>query len=176
MAAVTICSDFGAQENKLSHCLHCFPNYLPRSDGTGCHYLSLWMLSFKPAFSLSSFTVINRFFSSSSLSAIRVVSSAYLRLLIFLPVILIPACVSSSPAFHRIYSTYKLNKQGDNTQPWCTPFPIWNQSVVPCPVLTVASWPAYKFLKRQVKWSGIPTSLRILVCCEPHSQRPSCNQ
>ena len=43
-----------------------------------------WMLSFKPTFSLSSFTFIKRLFSSSSLSAIRVVSSAYLRLLIFL--------------------------------------------------------------------------------------------
>ena len=32
-----------------------------------------------------------------------------------------------------MYSAYKLNKQGDNIQPWCTPFPIWNQSVVPCP-------------------------------------------
>ena len=42
-----------------------------------------------------------------------------------------------------MYSAYKLNKQGDNIQPWRTPFPIWNQSVVPCPVLTVASWPAY---------------------------------
>ena len=42
-----------------------------------------WMLSFKAVFSLSSFTFIKRFFSSSSLSAIRVVSSAYLRLLIF---------------------------------------------------------------------------------------------
>ena len=40
-----------------------------------------WMLSFKPTFSLSSFTFIKRLFSSSSLSAIRVVSSAYLRLL-----------------------------------------------------------------------------------------------
>ena len=40
-------------------------------------------------------------------------------------------------------------------------YPIWNQSVVPCPVLTTASWPAYRFLKRQVRWSGIPTSLRI---------------
>ena len=39
-------------------------------------------------------------------------------------------------------------------------FPIWNQSV-PCPVLTVASWPAYWFLRRQVRWSGIPISLRI---------------
>ena len=46
-------------------------------------------------------------------------------------------------------------------QPWCTPFPIWSQSVVPCPVLTIASWPAYTFLKRQVKWSGIPISFRI---------------
>ena len=52
------------------------------------------MLSFKPTFSLSSFTFVKRLFSSSSLSAIRVVSSAYLRLLIFLPVILIPACAS----------------------------------------------------------------------------------
>ena len=85
-----------------------------------------WMLNFKPVFSLSSFTFINRPFSSSSLSAIRVVSSAYLRLLIFFPAILILACASSSPAFHNMYSTYKLNKQGDNIQPWHTPFPIWN--------------------------------------------------
>ena len=55
-----------------------------------------------------------------------------------------------------MYSAYKLNKQGDNIQPWRTPFPFWNQSVVPCPFLTVASWPAYRFLKRQVRWSGIP--------------------
>ena len=104
--------------------------------------LIFWMLSFKPAFSLSSFTFIKRLFSSS-LSAIRVVSSVYLRLLIFLPAILIPAFASSSPAFHMMYSAHKLNKQGDNIQPWRTPFPIcWNQSVVPCPVITVASWPA----------------------------------
>ena len=100
-----------------------------------------WMLSFKPTFSLSSFTFIKSFFSSS-LSAVRVVSSAYLRLLIFLPAIWIPACASSSPAFYMMYSAYKLNKQDDNIQPWCTPFPIWNQSVVPCSVLTVAVWSA----------------------------------
>ena len=96
-----------------------------------------WMLSFKPTFSLSSFTFIKRIFSSSSLSAIRVVSSVYLWLLIFLLVILLPVCDSTSPAFLMMYSAYKLNKQGDNIQPWRTPFPIWNQSVVPCPVLTV---------------------------------------
>ena len=134
MAAVTICSDFGAQKNKVSHCFHCFPIYLPWSDGTRCHDLSFLKLSFKPTFSLSSFTFIKRLFSSSSLSAIRVVSSIYLRLLIFLLAVLVPACASSSPAFLVMYSAYKLNKQGDKIQPQRTPFPIWNQSVVPCPV------------------------------------------
>ena len=42
------------------------------------------------------------------------------------------------------------------------PFPILNQSIFPCPVLTVASWPAYRFLRRQIRWSGILISLRIL--------------
>ena len=63
-----------------------------------------WMLSFKLAFSLSSFTLIKRLFSSSSLSVVRVVLSAYLRLLIFLLEVLIPACESSSPAFCMVYS------------------------------------------------------------------------
>ena len=92
MAAVTICSDFGVQENEVCHHFHCFPIYFQWSDGTGFHevmgldamILDFWMLSFKPEFSLSSVTFIKRLFSSSSLSAIRVVSSAYLRLLIFL--------------------------------------------------------------------------------------------
>ena len=82
----------------------------------------------------------------------------YLRLLIFLPAILIPTCASSSPAFHMMYSTYKLDKQGDNIQPWRTLFSIWNQSVVSCPVLTVATWPAYWFPRKQVRWSGISIS------------------
>src|SRR5574340_1061347 len=78
------------------------------------------MLSFKPAFSLSYFTFIKRLFSSSSLSAIRAVLSTYLRLLIFLPAILIPACASSSLAFRMMYSAYKLNKQGDSIQQFGT--------------------------------------------------------
>ena len=64
----------------------------------------------------------------------------------------------SSLAFRMMYSAYKLNKQGDKIQSLCIPFPIWNQFVVPCPVLIVASWPAYRFLKRQIRWSGIPIS------------------
>ena len=75
------------------------------------------MLSFKPAFTLSSFTFIKRLFSSFLLSAIRVLSSAYLRLFIFLLAILIPAYDSSSLAFHIMYSAYKLNKQSDRVQP-----------------------------------------------------------
>ena len=49
--------------------------------------------------------------------------------------ILIPACPSSSPAFHMMCSVYKLNNQGDNIQPWWTPFQILNESIVPCLVL-----------------------------------------
>ena len=133
--------------------------------------LVFWMLSFKPAFSLSSFTLIERFFSSPLLSAVRMVSSAYMRLLIFLLAILTPACDSSSPACHMIYSAYKLNKQGDNIQSCLTPFPVWNQSVVTSPVLTVASCPTYRFFRRQVRWSGTPISKNLPVCCDPHSQR-----
>ena len=120
--------------------------------------LVYWILSFKPAFSLSSFTFIKRLFSSSSLSVIMVVLSEVIYILL---AILISACASSSPVFCMMYSAYKLNKQSDNIQPWCTPVLICNQSVFPCPILTVASWHAYRFLRRQVRWSGISISWRI---------------
>jgi len=129
------------------------------------------MLTFKPAFSLSSFTFIKRLFCSSWLSAIRVVFSAYLKLLIFLLAILIPACASSSLAFHIMCTAYELKKQGDNIQPWCTPFSIWNKSVVPCPVLTVAFWPAYRFLRSRSGSLVFPSLKFSTVCCDPHSQR-----
>ena len=160
MAAVTICSDFGTPQKSLTVSI-VSPSICHEVMGPHAMIFVFWMLSFKPTFSLSSFTFIKRLFSSSSLSALRVVSSAYLWLLIFFPAILIPAYASFSPVFLMMYSAYKLSKQGDNIQPWCTPFPVWNQSVVPCPVLTVASWPAYRFLRRQIGWSGIPISWRI---------------
>ena len=87
----------------VSHCFHCVPIYLPWSDSSRCHELVFWMLSFNPAFLLSSFTFIKRLFSSSLLSAIRMVSSAYLKLLILLLAILLPACASSSLAFRMMY-------------------------------------------------------------------------
>jgi len=125
---------FEPPKNKVCHCFPCFPIYLLEVMGLDAMILVFWMLSFKPTFSLSSFTFINRLFSSSSLSATRVVSSAYLRLLIFLLAILIPACASFSTGFFMMYSASKLNKQGDKIQPRHTPFPIWNQSVFPWPV------------------------------------------
>ena len=65
--------------------------------------LVFWMLSFKARLFTLLFTTIKRYFSSSSLSTIRMVSSTYLRLLIFLLAILIPACDSSSLAFCMMY-------------------------------------------------------------------------
>ena len=158
MAAVTIHSDFEAQENEVCHGFHFFPSSLLWSDRTRCHDFHFLNAEFQASF----FTLLfhphqEAHQGSSSFSTIKAVSYAYLRLLIFLPAIMIPAYDSSSWAFCMMYSAYKLNKLGDNIQPWGTPSPIWNQSVVPYPV---ASWPAYKFLRRQVRWSGISTSLR----------------
>ena len=78
--------------------------------GLDAMILVFWMLSFKSTFSFSSFIFIKRLFSSSSLSAIRVLSSARLRLLIFCLAILISAYASSRPAFNTMYSSYKLKK------------------------------------------------------------------
>ena len=44
--AVTICSDFGAQENKVCHCFHCFRFYLPWRGRTGCHDLCFLNVEF----------------------------------------------------------------------------------------------------------------------------------
>ena len=97
--------------------------------GPDAMIFAFWILSFKPVLhsplALSSRDPL----VPQSLSAIRVVSSAYLRLLIFLLAIWIPVCASSSPAFLIMYSENKLNKQDDNIQLWCTPFPVLNQSV-----------------------------------------------
>ena len=100
-----------------------------RSNGVRCPDLSLLIFSFMQALSLSSFTLIKSLFSSSSLSAIRVVLSAYLRWLMLLLCILIVACNPSSLVFLMMCSVYRLDKQGDRRQPCYTLFSILNQSV-----------------------------------------------
>ena len=116
--------------------------------------LVFWMLSFKPTLSLSSFTFIRRLFTLCHKGGVICISEG---------IDISPGNLDSSLCFLQpSVSHYVLCiKQGDNMQPWCTPFPIWNQFAVPCPVLTVASWPAYRFLKRQVRSSGMPISFRI---------------
>ena len=94
MAAVTVCRDSGSK----MYWVTVSPSIFHEVMGPDAVILVSWMLSFNPLFSLSSFTFFKRLFSSS-LSALRVVSSPCLGLLIFLPAILIPVCVSSSPAF-----------------------------------------------------------------------------
>ena len=131
IAAVTVHSHFGAQENKVCHCFHYFPICLPWSDGARGQDISFFECWFLSQFSLSSFTLIKRLFSSSLLSAIRIVIICILRLLIFLLAILILACDSSS--LHDVLCTEV--KRGDNMQPCHTPFPILNQSIFLCPVL-----------------------------------------
>ena len=93
-------------------------------------------LSFKPALSFSSFSLIKRLLLLAFFHKCDVIFIC--EVIVISPSNLNFSFVSSSPAFHMMYCEYKLNKQGDNIQPWHTPFPIWNQSVVPCPVLTVA--------------------------------------
>ena len=133
MAAVTICSDFGTQEKKVCHCFHCFPSICHEVMGPDAMILSFLNTEFQASFFTLLFDPHQEVLCTSSLSAIRMILSVYLRL------ILIPACDSSSLALCMMYSAYKLNKQGDKIQLYCTSFPILKQSVVPCPVLTAAS-------------------------------------
>ena len=143
--------------------------------------LFFWMLSFKPAFSFSYFTFNKRLFCSSSLSAMSGLIWIY-KVIDISPSNLDPSLCFIQPGmiddvFCMMYSAYKLHKQDDNIQLSYTPLPIWNQSVVPCPILTVASWPAYRFLRRQVRWSSSPIFWRIFqVCCDTNSQRRWCSQ
>jgi len=125
MAAVTISSDFGAQEEEICHCFHFSPSICHTVMGPNAMILAFLIFSLKRALSLFPLTPIKRLFSSSSHSAIRVVSFTYLRLFIFLAPILILACNSSSPASLMVYSVYRLNKQGDSRQPCSTLSRSW---------------------------------------------------
>ena len=91
--------------------------------GSNVMIFGFWLLSFKPAFSLSSFTFIKMLFSSykQQLSAMSVVSLVYWRLLIFLPAILIPSCASSSSAFLMMYSACMCVKSLQACQSLCSP-------------------------------------------------------
>ena len=118
-----------------------------------------WMSSFKSAFSVSSFTTIKRHFSSSSLSAVRVVSSAYLRLLILLLAVLFPALIHA--VWHFASCTLHISYISVNIQPWCTLSQFWTNLFFHVPFQLLLLDLHKGFLRRQVRWSDIPISLRI---------------
>ena len=130
-----------------------FPSICHEVMGLDAMILVFSMLSFTPAFSLSSF--------NSSRSSL--VPPHFLPwgsdICISEAIDISPSSLDSSLCFIQpIISQHvlciELNKQGDNIQPWHTP---WNHSIVSCLVLTVASWPSYRFLRSEVRWSGIPS-------------------
>ena len=172
MAAITICSDFGAQKNKVNHCFHCFPHLFAMKwwvQMLWSYFSECWVFRqlFHFLLSLSSrgSTILLHFLHKGGVICISEVIDIS-------PSNLDSSLCSSSPAFLMMYSAYKLNKQGDNIQLWHTLFPIWNQSVVPCPVLTVASW-MHKDFSRGRSGGLVFPCLEVFstVCCDPQSQR-----
>ena len=102
-----------------------FPFYFQSSEGIRCYDLSFPNVEFQARF-YSSLSPSSR----GSLVPLCFLPlewyNTYLRLLTLFLTSLIPACDSSSLAFTVMYSVYKLNKQRDNIQLWCTHFPILN--------------------------------------------------
>ena len=99
-----------SQENKISHCFHCFPICLPWSDGTRCHDLSFLNVEFQANF----FTLLFHFHQETLYFFLAFCHKGVViwisEVIYISPTILIPACASSSPAFLMMYSVYKLNK------------------------------------------------------------------
>ena len=154
MAAVTICSDLGAPQNKVCHCCHCLPIYLPWNDGTGCHDHSFLNVELEANFFTLLFHFYQEFFSSSWLSAIRVVSFTYLRSLIFLLAILIPVCASSSPTFLMMFSSVQsLSCIQLFVTPWI--------SACQASLFITVSWSSLRLMSIE---SVMPSSRLILGC------------
>ena len=168
MAAVTICSYFEAQRKILTVSI-VSPSISQEVMGPDAIILVFWMLSFKPVFhsplsKLSrAFQFLFTFCHKCGVICISEVTD------------ISPGNLDSSLCFIQpsiSHDVLKWNKQGDNIQPWRTPFSIWNQSVVPCPVLTVASWLAYRFLKSRSGGLVFPSLSEFsTVYCDPHGQR-----
>ena len=108
MAAVTICSDLGAPQKIKSATVSTVSPFICHEVMRPDALILVFECSVLSQLFHTPFTFTKRLFSSSSLSAIGVMSSAYLRLLIFLLAILIPAYASFSLAFCMMYSAYQV--------------------------------------------------------------------
>ena len=161
MAAITICSDFGAPSKQCLTLFPQFPIYLPWRDGTEAIIFVFWMLSLKPKFSLSSFTFIKRRFNFSSLSARRVLSFAYHHVIDSSPGNLDSSLCFFQPSLsHDVLSILVIQAWGQY-RALTYSFPYLEPVCCSMSSSNFASWPEYRFLKRQVRWSGIPISFRI---------------
>ena len=142
MASVTVHSNFGTQEYKMCYCFHFSPIYLPWSDGTKCYDLSFFLC-----------WVLSQFYHSP-LSPSSKVSLVPLHFLLLEWYHLhVYEVVDASLWFIQHSISYdgfciEVKKQDDNTQLYGTCFPILHEWVVSCLFLTVASWPAYRFLRK----------------------------
>ena len=158
MTAVTICSDFGAPKIKSLTVALVSPSICHEVMGPDAMILVFWMLSLKPGFSLFQLhqEALYFLFTFCLKGSIICISEV---------IDISPSNLDSSLCFIQSNISYDvlcmLSKQDDSIQLWHTSFPIWNQSVVPYPVLTIASWHVYRFPRRQIRWSDIPISWRI---------------
>ena len=160
MAVVTICSDFGAQENKVCHCFHCFPSICHEVMGLDAMILIFWMLSFKLAFSLFSFTFLKRLFSCSLFSAIMVVIIYMSEIIDISPCNLDSSLCFIQPSILQGVLCIAVQLAGWQYTTSMSSFPYLEP--VHCSMSgSIASWPTYRFLRRQVRWSNISISLRI---------------
>ena len=170
MAEVTIHSDFGNWENKICHCFHVFPFYLPWSDGTECYDLFFECWASSQLFSFSSFTLIKRLFHSSLLSAIRVASPAYLRL------------VDNSP---RNLDSSFWHIQPGISHVLCASARSLSHVWLFATLWTVACQPPLSMgFSRQEKWNGLPfpspseisrVTIYSLIIFPPHFEPVSCS-
>ena len=175
LTEVTILSDFEPKKIKSVIISIVPPSICNEMMWPDAMILVFWMLMFKPTFSLSFLSHSSRY--SLLLLHFLPLESCCLHFNISEIVNISSGNFDSSlwfiqPGISHDYSSYKLNKQGDNIQPWSIPFPIWNHSFVPCPFIMAASWHACRFLRGQVTWSCIPISLRIFHNWAPHNQSP----
>ena len=168
MVTITICSDFGAQKIRSLTVSIVSPTICYEVIGPDAMIFVFWKLSFKPTFSLSSFTFIRRLFSSSSLSTISVVSSAYLRLLIFLLQSWSSLCFIQPGISHDVLCI-EVKQAGwqytilmyslPNLEPVCCSM----SSSMCCFLICIQTSQE----ARQMVWY----SHVFTVCCDPHSQR-----
>ena len=159
MAEVTICSDFGTPQNKICHCFHFFPLYFPWSDGTSCHdqhFLNIVssQLFQSPLSPSSKDSLVPLHFLSLKRYHLHIWGCWYFSWHSWFQLVIHPAWYFAWCILHRseisrvtVYSLLVLLSQFSWVVPWL--------------ILTVASWPEYRFLRKQVRWSGIPISLRI---------------